>query len=145
MYKFIYYYLFNRYTPAKFNTEYPAWPEFGSNYSYLRITSDGLSIATGYKQNQSLLWTGYAQSVWYLSARSSRTASVPVYKTLAWAMIAVSLCLMSLLVFLLSILYYQRHHSSFRSRRKRTTALDTKDQSRNSSYCSKLSSSSGLY
>lgn len=75
-----------------------------------------LRLGRQYKQRESHFWTHHLRNVSGLGPfYASLTEIRPMYKTLAWAMVAVSISLLILVGVLLCILYLQRKSQSFKT------------------------------
>ena len=104
------------YAPRIENYEYPKWETFDpERLTYYRIGRE-LSTARGYKQREAHFWTQHLRNISGLGPfYQAQTEIRPMYKTLAWAMVAVSISLLVLVAVLLCILYLQRRHQSFKA------------------------------
>ncbi|XP_076327886.1 esterase E4-like isoform X1 [Tachypleus tridentatus] len=108
--------------PHFVNYEYPAkWPRLQpNNLSYYRIEGH-LRIARDYRQRESDLWLHHLPSLAEIHTLPPTTSPLveekvePVYRTLAWAMVAVAIALFILVIVLLGFLYNQRKSQSFKA------------------------------
>lgn len=102
------------YAPRVDNYEFPRWEPFDTNRMiYLKIGRD-LTIGRHYRQREAHFWNQHLRNISGLGPFfQAQTQYRPMYKTLAWAMVAVSVSLLILIVVLLSILYYQRRRQRF--------------------------------
>ncbi|KAH6947639.1 hypothetical protein HPB50_020417 [Hyalomma asiaticum] len=108
------------------NFEYPAWPRATpSNVSSYRI-GRSLQPGTEYRVEATRFWSGISPAL--LGQRGgeddgSRSGALvtppgyvePLYRTLAWTMVAVAIALALALIVLLVVLYNQKKSQSFRA------------------------------
>ncbi|XP_037520132.1 cocaine esterase [Rhipicephalus sanguineus] len=108
------------------NFEYPAWPRASpSNVSSYRI-GRSLQPGTEYRVEATRFWSGISPAL--LGQRGSeddgtRSGALvtppgyvePLYRTLAWTMVAVAIALALALIVLLVVLYNQKKSQSFRA------------------------------
>lgn len=104
------------YAPKIDNYEFPKWEQFDlERMTYYRIGRE-MGFGRGFKQRESHFWNTHLRNVSGLGPfYQAQTNGRPMYRTLAWAMVAVSISLLILVVVLLSILYFQRRSQSFRA------------------------------
>ncbi|RWS19637.1 neuroligin-2-like protein, partial [Leptotrombidium deliense] len=105
------------YAPQLVNYEYPKWELYHPlRLNYYRIGRD-LSVDSSYRQREAVFWSVHLRNISGIHpsvlpiVNEARTS----YKTLAWAMVAVSITLLILVIALLSILYFQRRSQSFKA------------------------------
>lgn len=99
------------------NYEYPKWERYTTeNPNYYLIGAE-LIPAYSYHQSEAYFWSHHLQNLFGFGplVQSLYNSNRPVYKTLAWTMIIVSITLLLLIIILLAILYYQRRSQSFRA------------------------------
>ena len=120
----------NGYSPKIENYEYPRWPKWDpETMMHYRISGDLRLEREPYRQFESFLWSHRLRNISGLSSNGSaypwvtdnpHLASLvsnnrPVYQTLAWAMVVVSVSLFLLIIILLVLLYFQKRSQSFRA------------------------------
>lgn len=107
-------------SPQFINSEYPRWDPFNPDtLSYYEIDSS-LHNGRGYRQRFVDLWLKHIPSLVNPdpstdSLVDQRTVPI-VYRTVSWALVAVCLGLVILIIVLLAILYNQKKSQSFRAR-----------------------------
>ncbi|XP_074595180.1 esterase E4-like isoform X2 [Brevipalpus obovatus] len=97
------------------NAEYPKWEKFDAQHQTLLSIDDYLTIQPYNHETSALFWSDHLRNLSGTEKSGSRGRLgylARPYKTLAWAMIGVSTSLMVLVIFLLSILFYQKRMSS---------------------------------
>lgn len=111
---------FFREAPQFVNFEYPRWDTFTSeSLSYYSIDRE-LRPQKSYRQRFVDLWLrhipGLVDNVTPSpEALTDNKMVAPVYRTVSWAMVAVCIALLILVIVLLAILYNQKKSQSFRA------------------------------
>lgn len=103
--------------PKMESFEYPKWPKFDPDSMYYYRIGEELQIDSHYRQSEAFFWTHHLRNVSGQGGPLSMAQidTRPLYRTLAWSMMAVSLSLFILILILLGILYFQRRRQSFRA------------------------------
>ncbi|KAI1292264.1 Venom carboxylesterase-6 [Halotydeus destructor] len=112
----------NGYAPRMQNYDYPKWEVYEpERRHYYRIGRE-LSSGRSFREAESQFWSGHLRNVSGLGPfYQALSVQRPMYKTLAWAMVAVSVSLLVLVAVLLCILYMQRRHQVFKAQSHRDT------------------------
>uniref|UniRef100_A0A2I9LNG5 Acetylcholinesterase n=1 Tax=Centruroides hentzi TaxID=88313 RepID=A0A2I9LNG5_9SCOR len=114
--------------PQFVNYEYPKWDNFRPDRkSYYRI-GRSLTVDQDYRSRAVDLWLRRLPEI---SAADNPTSSPhtqlpgvePFYRTLAWAMVAICLALLVLVVVLLAILYNQKKSQSFKANHENQSGM----------------------
>lgn len=114
--------------PQFINYEYPRWePYKAENQAYYRIERD-LRPESYYKQRAVDMWIRHLPA---LASMTSPTNSPLIqdkraeslYRTLAWAMVSVSIALLVVVVVLLVVLYNQKRSQSFKANTENQSRL----------------------
>ncbi|XP_015782260.1 carboxylesterase 4A isoform X2 [Tetranychus urticae] len=105
------------YAPRTVTPEYPRWNKFNTNHPTALYIGGSLGNISFTKTREAQFWSKNLKNLSginpHMLARIRQAR--PLYKTLAWTMIGVSLSLLIMVILLLSILFYQRRSSSFRA------------------------------
>ncbi|KAG8193968.1 hypothetical protein JTE90_013663 [Oedothorax gibbosus] len=102
------------------NYEYPIWPRYNSSLqAYYKIGRD-LRIDNFYKQRSVDMWTRHLPSLAGMTIPTNQPLTQDrqtetLYRTLAWAMVSVSIALLVVVVVLLFVLYNQKKSQSFKA------------------------------
>lgn len=106
--------------PQFVNYEYPRWePYRPDTQAYYRIERD-LRPETFYKQRAVDMWTRHLPALAGMTTPTNQPLtqdrqSETLYRTLAWAMVSVSIALLVVVVVLLFVLYNQKRSQSFKA------------------------------
>lgn len=97
--------------------EYPRWDKFDINNPRALIIGESMGNISFLKTKEAEFWSKNLKNLSginpHVLARIRQAR--PLYKTLAWTMIGVSLSLLIMVILLLSILFYQRKTANFRA------------------------------
>ncbi|XP_055953429.1 esterase E4-like isoform X1 [Argiope bruennichi] len=106
--------------PQFVNYEYPRWePYKPESQTYYRIERD-LKPGSFYKQRAVDMWTRHLPALAGMTTPTSSPLtqnkhSESLYRTLAWAMVSVSIALLVVVIVLLVVLYNQKRSQSFKA------------------------------
>ena len=120
--------MFIREAPQFINYEYPKWqPYKPESQAYYRIERD-LRPEFHYKQRAVDMWTRHLPALATMTTptnspliQDKRVESM--YRTLAWAMVSVSIALLVVVVVLLIVLYNQKRSQSFKANTENQSRL----------------------